>query len=252
MEDSLSKEKSVIKKSSSWSITCERYVAYFDIMGFKAMIAKDKGTTELYNGFKKLIDGITKRLYKYTRIKISVFSDLIVIITKDNDSKSFAQLADASLMLIQDVLKNEHWGLNGCISAGIVSYDENRNIFLGQPIVDAYLTTEDIEFYGVVIHTTAEQAVKEYIEVKCKEGNNSHLEKLFVEQRIHFKSGFYSQFHLRWFDFDVVKMYNPGDSNPIYTKLLDEIKQKTHGRGRRYIEYTIDAINYDQQIRDKQ
>lgn len=91
------------KAPAKWYITSERYVAYFDIMGFKAMIASDKGTTELYNGFKKLIDGIKNRLKKYTRIKISVFSDLIVIITKDKNQKSFAQLSDASLMLIQDV-----------------------------------------------------------------------------------------------------------------------------------------------------
>lgn len=243
-EGSMIHSEPIKKKFSNWSITCERYVAYFDIMGFKAMIAKDKGTKELYSGFKKLIDGINKRLKKYTNITISVFSDLIVIITKDKEPRSFAQLADASLMLIQDVLKNEHWGLNGCISAGVISYDENRNIFLGQPIVDAYLTTEDVEFYGVVIHDTAEDAVNKYIQSKKEEGNNSHLENLFVEQRIHFKSGFYSQFHMRWFDFDDVKMYNPDKCNSSYIKLLKDIETTTHGRGKRYIEYTIDAINH--------
>lgn len=133
--------------------------------------------------------------------------------------------------------------MNGCISGGIVSFDEDRNIFLGQPIVDAYLATEDTEFYGIIVHKSAENAVKEYIKLKQEEGNASHLENLFLEQRLHFKSGYYTQYHMRWFDFDDAKKYDPVTAHSKYTTLLKKIHKKTEGRGRRYIEYTIDAIN---------
>lgn len=229
---------------NEWAITTERYVAYFDIMGFKKML-NESTNTKIYNKFVMLINDIRNRVQLHNRIEFTIFSDLIMIISKDKNLKSFNQLVDASLMLIQDTLKKCNWGMNGCISFGSVTYDKEKNIFLGQPIVDAYLMTEDIEFYGVIVYKTAISAVKEYIEAKVKEGAESHWENLFKEERLHFKSGHYSQYHMRWFDYNEVKIFDKQQSNKFYLDMLEKLKNTTFGRGRRYIEYTEDIIGYE-------
>lgn len=224
--------------------TKERFVAYFDIMGFKNMICT-KPTNGIYCQFKELLDGLKNKLKTHKHLSYSAFSDLIVIITEDDSDKSFTQLADAALMMMQDTFFHFKWGMSGCIAKGDVTYDKERNIFLGQPIVDSFLATEDIDYYGVVIHKSAVQDVKKYIARKKKNLTNSHLEHLFKEERLYFKSGFFSEMQLRWFDFDLVKKYSPESVHKLIYPLLEEMKNEIHGKARRYIENTVDVINYN-------
>lgn len=232
----------LILNNNNLSNTRNRFVAYFDIMGFKSMLRK-YSIDEIYGQFKDLLDGIQNKLKTHKLLAYSAFSDLIVVITEDDSDKSFTQLADAALMLMQDTFFHYKWGMSGCIARGEVTYDKERNIFIGQPIVDAYLISEDIDFYGVVIHESAYDDVKKYIVRKKKQYKSSHLEYLFKEERIYFKSGFYSECHLRWIDFDLVKIYNPQKTHELITSNLDEMLNGIHGRARRYIENTKDVIN---------
>lgn len=232
----------LILNNNNLSNTRNRFVAYFDIMGFKSMLRK-YSIDEIYGQFQDLLDGIQNKLKTHKLLAYSAFSDLIVVITEDDSDKSFTQLADAALMLMQDTFFHYKWGMSGCIARGEVTYDKERNIFIGQPIVDAYLISEDIDFYGVVIHESAYDDVKKYIVRKKKQYKSSHLEYLFKEERIYFKSGFYSECHLRWFDFDLVKIYNPQKTHELITSNLDEMLNCIHGRARRYIENTKDVIN---------
>lgn len=226
--------------------TKNRYVAYFDIMGFKNMI-KTNPADDIYTKFKDLLDEIKRRLKTHKYLAYSAFSDLIVVITEDDSDKSFTQLSDAALILMQDTFFKYKWGMSGCIAKGKITYDKDRNIFLGQPIVDAYLTSEDIDYYGVIVHQSANEDVRKYIARKKKASKNSHLENLFKEERVYFKSGFYSEYHLRWFDFDSVKKYNPQESCKLVISDLNDMLNNIHGRARRYIENTKDIINYSQQ-----
>lgn len=229
--------------------TKSRYVAYFDIMGFKNMIKPQDGkkdpTDEVYEEFKDLLDGIKKELKTYNHLSFSAFSDLIVIITDDDSDKAFNQLADASLMMMRDTFFNYQWGMSGCIAKGIITYDKERNIFLGQPIVDAYLTSEDLDFYGVVVHKSAMEAVDQYIAIKKKSSSSSKLNNLFKEERLYFKSGFYTECHLRWFDYDKVKKYDPATTHKSVDEQLDEMMKTIHGKPRRYIENTKDIVKYN-------
>ena len=107
------------------------------IMGFKSMLRK-YSIDEIYGQFKDLLDGIQNKLKTHKLLAYSAFSDLIVVITEDDSDKSFTQLADAALMLMQDTFFHYNWGMGGCIARGEVTYDKERNICIGQPIVDAY------------------------------------------------------------------------------------------------------------------
>ena len=242
----MNEERQVILENPELSNTRMRFVAYFDIMGFKNMI-RTKPTDSIYGQFRDLLDDIQNKLKTHKLLAYSAFSDLIVVITDDDTSKAFTQLADAALMLMQGTFTRYGWGMSGCIAKGEITYDKNRNIFIGQPIVDAYLLSEDIDYYGVAVHKSAHDDVRKYITRKKREKKNSHLEFLFKEERIYFKNGFYSEYHLRWFDFDLVKKYDPQRTHKLIFKTLDNILKDIHGKARRYIENTKDVINYNQQ-----
>lgn len=66
-------------------VTKSRFVAYFDIMGFKNMI-KTKNTTDIYTQFKNLLDDIKNELKTHKCLSYSAFSDLIIIITEEIQS----------------------------------------------------------------------------------------------------------------------------------------------------------------------
>ena len=85
---------------------------------------------------------------------------------------------------MRDTFFNYRWGMSGCIAKGIITYDKDRNIFLGQPIVDAYQTSEDLDFYGVVVHKTAIEAVCQYTSQKKESRAKSKLNNLFKEKRV--------------------------------------------------------------------
>lgn len=238
----MNNEDRIIIDNNKRPNTRNRFVAYFDIMGFKNMIRKNP-TDDIYNQFKDLLDGIKIKLKTHKLLAYSAFSDLIVVITEDDSDRAFTQLADAALMLMQDTFFRYKWGMSGCIARGDVTYDKERNIFIGQPIVDAYLISEDIDYYGVVIHESAYSDVQKYVTRKRKQYKNSHLEYLFKEERIYFKSGFYSEYHLRWFDFDLVKKFNPQKTHELICSNLKGMLNGIHGRARRYIENTMDVIN---------
>ena len=76
-----------------------------------------------------------------------------------------------------------------------------------------------------------------------------HLGDLLREERLHFKTGYYSQYHLCWFDY----VYNErGSTHPYYIKRAntEDVKNKmkimlhsTKGKARRYIENTIELLD---------
>ena len=234
------------KNKNTWSTTAERFISYFDIMGFKSMIKTDK-LLDLYNKFMTLIKTNIKG-NRRSRITYYIYSDLIVVVTQDSSQDSLKQLLEASVKITNQIL-NLDWGVSGSIAKGKLVFDKHNQIFLGQPVVDAYLAQEDVEFYGIVICDSAVDDVKKYLsDVKSKR-ITKHLVNLLKEERLHFKTGYYSQYHLCWFKY----FYNEkGSTHPYYIRnTTDEhVKQKlevmfqnTKGKARRYIENTIELLN---------
>lgn len=233
-------------EKKDWSTTAERFIAYFDIMGFKNMIKKGN-LNDLYEKFKTLINTNIKG-NRRSRITYYIYSDLIVVITQDSSQDSLKQLLEASVKITNQILDLD-WGVSGSIAKGKLVFDKQNHIFLGQPVVDAYLAQEDVDFYGIVICDSAVDEVKKYIsDVKSKK-ITMHLGDLLREERLHFKTGYYSQYHLCWFDY----VYNErGSTHPYYIKRAntEDVKNKmkimldsTKGKARRYIENTIELLD---------
>ena len=174
---------------SAWEVTAARYVAYFDIMGFKDMVLRISHN-EIYEMMKKI--GIRIKLHKSIQwqglpkelIKTTSYSDSIIIYSKDNSDDSkyalFATVAGLTNDLLSEAIPHK-----GAVAFGMMTLDSDNSIFFGQPLIDAYLLQEELNFYGVVVHATAEQEVEKskgglvpfYASYDCqfKKGHSTHM-----------------------------------------------------------------------------
>jgi hypothetical protein len=213
-----------------WPITANRFVAYIDIMGFKDMVAR-MSHLEIYEIMKKI--EFTKSLYakidwqkdKINLVKTTNYSDSIMIYSKD-ESYDAAYSFLATVSAIETDLLQEGIPHKGAVAFGQMTLDWGKSIFFGQSLIDAYQLQEELYFYGIIIHASAEGIIESQ---KLMDFVHNYLCPL--------KNG-YSK-HL------TVEPLLPSSKDPQYQKnvddLFDSIKKlryKTSGHLRQYIDNT--------------
>jgi hypothetical protein len=176
-----------------WKDTAYRYIAFFDILGFKEMVLRNSHesikkkllllNTEVNELEKKMI-ALKKVNPDYHPIKISLFSDSIVIFSHDNTKNSLALTIAASQIILAFALNNKI-PIKGALSYGEVTADFKRALFFGKAIIDAYLLQDELLLYGAIFHHSIEKQINkiQYIdelsfgEYCCplKNGNVNHL-----------------------------------------------------------------------------
>lgn len=124
--------------------------------------------------------------------------------------------------------------LKVAISHGEMSVNISRQIFFGQPLIDAYLLEEDLVFYGIVIHNTVEKIINENL--KSFLGIN-----LYVDCLVPFKSGKINHYILNWFPAVDGEDRIAKKNNTL--GLMKKQREQTSGGPRKYIDNTITIIN---------
>jgi len=154
---------SVDEIDKDWQITAERYVVYIDIMGFKNMVAAQPPSA-IYNMMKVINSSrdssakiglvVAQEKMKFL-IKSTTYSDSIMLYSRDSSPVSLNLILLATSRLVADLFEKRipH---KGAIACGVMTLDDENSIFFGQPLIDAYLLQEELHFYGVVMHHTAE------------------------------------------------------------------------------------------------
>lgn len=156
---------SKVFNESDWVVTCNRYVAYFDIMGFKNMVSRVTHD-EIYNMMKNINNKIKANEnmdwldLKSNLIKTTTYSDSIIIYSKDDSLNSLTSLIATVAGLHYDLLTDTipH---KGAVAFGMMTLDTDKSIFFGQPLIDAYILQEELIFYGIIMHATFEQKMEE-------------------------------------------------------------------------------------------
>lgn len=154
-----------------WPKTAERYVGFFDIMGFSAHVKTAGDDHErLYNLLLELHAAGENAMqmmsrgdeYSQTLSKTHVasgqlravqFSDSIVAITEDASPASSLLIEMASNIFFLRALQSGIV-LRGAIAKGQVTADFKNSIFFGQPIIDAYRLEESQQWYGIAFHSS--------------------------------------------------------------------------------------------------
>jgi hypothetical protein len=147
----------------TWKNTNNRFVVFFDIVGFKDMVFRNDHKNVL-DTMKYLSDrlGETSNKEKTSpQIKQVLFSDSIMIISEDDSINSAHEISLAANWLISASLF-KGIAMKGAMACGKQTADFRRSIHFGKPLIDAYLLERELMLYSVVLHHTAEEKMLEY------------------------------------------------------------------------------------------
>lgn len=226
-------------RKTSWNVTENRFVCYLDIMGFKDMVMRNSHE-EIYQILDKLakqrstLDNPDIKYYERDSLKTVSFSDSIVIFTKKDSIECLELVTFAVSWLFAKAIEKEI-PIKGAIACGKMSVNISKQIFFGQPLIDAYLLQEDVAFYGLVLHDSAEKKLNEFYENLV--GNEK-----YHDCYVSLKSGKIKHFILDWvgsinFENEKVK------AKETALSLMKKHREKTSGGPRKYIDNTIEIIN---------
>lgn len=149
------------------AVDTNRFVAYFDILGFKNMVLEldneeiGKKLTLLMKELNKRIEAkdllnvFKNRGLKENQTKQVVFSDSIFIFSHGSTWLDLFKIVYDSFYIWINSINNQT-PLKGCISFGKINVDFNKSIFYGKPIINSYLLHEEMKMIGVMLDNSVE------------------------------------------------------------------------------------------------
>ncbi len=212
--------------------TTNRFVVFLDIMGFKDRVARtshNKLLAQLTDFNKSIIGCIGK--YQNADIQLAQFSDSIVLFSNDTTQKNLRIIAEVASDLMRVAIKQQI-PIKGAIAQGRITCDIPKQLFFGQALIDAYLLEENIHYYGILIHHTAEASI-----LKLEE------DIVFKDIKAPLKSGKISHYELSWYLKDSDK--SKKEQLKEIEDALNNIRQTVSDAPRKYIDNTLEVIeNY--------
>ena len=232
------------KIKESWIPTTSRFVAFFDIMGFKDFVQRNtekvvfERLSELSKSARELFEGQTPenessissdKKYSYY-IKVTTFSDSIILFTRDETKESLEAVLKCSQYLMHTATKLET-PLKGAIAHGMISVsnDDKNPVFCGRPLNEAYELEEKLHYYGVVFHNSIDKFIYEN-ETIIDEISNKHKD-IWMEVETPLKeAGTVKHLNLNWFN----SLGKVG-----FDKMINRFKTTSSGGVRKYIDNTV-------------
>lgn len=157
--------------TSKWKKTTNRFVAFFDIMGFKEIVERNKhlDVVEKLNSLKKALDKLEKAgtdkdfstRYSISETKSITFSDSIIIFSKGDTVNDACKIILDSGFLIQKSLESGI-AIKGALSYGETTVDFENSLFFGRPIIDSYLLHDLLQIYTAVLDNHFEAKINSF------------------------------------------------------------------------------------------
>ena len=219
--------------NSKWKVKTKRYVAFLDILGFKDFVLRHS-IDEVYERLQ-ILNALRPEegeqeddpdVEKY--LKFTIFSDSIFIFTKDDSFPNLRRFLSYVKKVMRLALRKEI-PLKGAIAYGDIVVDDEVNLFCGQPIIDAYLLEEDLQYMGVVCHHTFEDAYFNLSDTQFK-----RLSNWLKEVKTPFKYGIRTHLNL---DYRI--------SGLVTFNLKEQIETQrfySSGDARKYVDNTLDVL----------
>lgn len=234
-KENIRKQKLVEKPE--WNDDVSRLILYADFMGFKNRVfsSNHKDLKDLLIKFNESWHRKLQPLMSGGDLKFVQFSDSILVVANGTTSKMFNLISKAAVCMMHEALKI-NFGIKGVIAQGVFSFDEENDIYFGRPLVDAFLLHEDVKYYGVVVHHSAENIVK----VNLSDSNPYSKKDIFIEK------GKVTHYHLCWNLVDTALASN--DITDTCNSWLDAIEETVSGAPRQYIDRTRYVMQNDQEL----
>ena len=223
-------------EKTKWEITTNRFVAYLDILGFKDRVMRNTHE-EIYEDLNCLLD--TKEVFLINEqvsmpddpsVFMATFSDSIIVCSKDDTIFSFDHFLSQLRLLFHGAIRKDRIPLKGCIAHGKISIDKERQIYFGQPIIDAYLLEEEINYMGIICHNS----IDKYLNTIKKEDADKWADYFLFKCLTPLKSGKITHYNLNWFQHGQYTLEG---------KDLEGYYATVSGSARRYIDNTIEMLN---------
>ena len=218
----------------------ERFVVFLDIMGFKDRVARSNAEdlyreltefnlaiTKIINSFKQNVaesvseqndTSVTMLLGDNDSIKLAQFSDSIVLFSNNNSGENLRKISEAAKKIMLCAINREKpIPLKGALAEGLITCDTTKQLFFGQALIDAFLLEENVQYYGIVVHHSAEKSV-----IKLQD------EHLFRNCEVPLKSGKIEHYELVWHD----------DPETDISAGLDRIRLSVSDSPRKYVDNT--------------
>lgn len=186
----------ISSNKKKWKITCERYIAFFDIMGFKDYIYRNSHSIveARMNTLFSIIKSVEYQLESLTPmhdidddiILMTTFSDSIMLVSKDSSRESFIFMTYCAQQLLNKSISSGI-PMKGAIAFGTQTADFEKSMFYGKALIDAYQLQEDLQLYSCLIHHTAEK--EEYL---------NHISPQYLQLKVPTKKGKITHYVCAW------------------------------------------------------
>lgn len=200
-----------------------------DVMGTKTLVGQrqDKRVFDLM----KSIRTIEKEYSTNDYVRMTFFSDSIILFTIDNSENSYRSILCTCAHIVKFFLM-QGFGINGCISYGVCTcdYKDGKYITIGQPFVDAYLLQDDLWCYGVFLDEKAMRIIS-------KNSYNADFCPFLLDSEIRLKTptkkkGWVEVSMVNWMEF-----LKPGEADMSIQKnkakeIIRDLYKKYSGVGR--------------------
>jgi hypothetical protein len=139
--------------------TQNRYVAYFDMLGFKTATLRDPAQayvslSSLRDCMDRILDldvvVLTKEIILKNRIKAFILADSVLVFTGTNEPYDLCAILTLTSTLFAQAL-HKCVPLRGAITRGEFFYNIDRNLFGGVPFVKAYELERKAKWSGVIV-----------------------------------------------------------------------------------------------------
>lgn len=228
-------QPNILDQDASWKEDKERIILFADIMGFKDRVVNTTHS-DLKEDLLSFIIALKRKIKPLLNgdyMRYVQFSDSIIIVVNGTSSRMFNIITKAAVCLMHGSMSHG-FPIKGVIASGLFTFDEEDDLYFGKPLVDAYLLHEEIYYYGIVVHHSAEYLIKKY----------DYLHLPYCKEKVPLKGGKTSHYHLSWQFFK--KNLDVTDNIPKHVdKWLSVIEEHVSGSPRIYVDNTREVISND-------
>lgn len=225
---------------SEFEPTCDRFIAYFDLMGFKDFVYRNshdevKKTVDFVCNIVKTIDSIGLKIlngktskapnsFSEVAVRAVVFSDSVIFISNSNTIHDAREIIFVSGYFLCKLF-DKSIPVKGALAYGTFTADFEKSSFFGRPLIDAFLLAEETYFYGAVLHHT--------FETYWKKIDKSNSTNIGTTKSVPMKGGYITHSHI---DIAVYKTLFP-DAVSLEV-VIEKFYESVSGSTRLYVDNT--------------
>jgi hypothetical protein len=226
---------------AKWQVTTKRFVAFFDIMGFKeflfrnphnrvlkAMRNVESLTTEIRSASDQLLSAKTPPAAPFTlrgtAVRPVLFSDSMLLVSNDSSVGAAEHMLLAATWLLCRCLE-DGLPIKGAVAFGLQTADFGKSIHFGRPLVDAFELQDDLQLYAVAMHASMDAYI-----AKHRRSSLTNLD-ILVTMEIPTRSGLVTHRILDWTD--------PLNKKGRAEQRIQQFYNSVSGSTRRYVDNTL-------------